>query len=112
VPHKIEKACGLGAGKARNELPANWREPVARPELAQIGDELVRRQEDWLLLVPPRWRRAEYNWVIRPGHPYYPTTIVHDLEPVMLRRAYVSWEWGARPLIKREYRYADVQFSA
>lgn len=53
------------------QLPANWREPVAPPELAQIGDEFVREHEHCLLLVPSAIVPAEFNWLVNPAHPDY-----------------------------------------
>lgn len=64
------------------QLPSNWREPVAPPELAQIGDEFVREREHCLLLVPSAIVPAEFNWLVNPAHPDYKRIIVHNLEPV------------------------------
>lgn len=66
-----------------SQLPANWRDPVAPPELAQIGNEFARRREYCLLLVPSAIVPAEFNWLINPGHPDYTRrVVVHNLEPV------------------------------
>lgn len=63
-------------------LPANWRDPVAPPELAQIGDEFVRSREHCLLLVPSAIVPAEFNWLINPGHPDCARIVIGNLEPV------------------------------
>ncbi len=65
-----------------SQLPANWREPVAPPELALVGDEFVRGREHCLLLVPSAIVPAEFNWLINPDHPDYAMIVVHNLEPV------------------------------
>ena len=50
------------------ELLADWRETPAPPELAQIGDEFVRKGENCLLLVPSALAVNENNWLINPLH--------------------------------------------
>jgi RES domain-containing protein len=50
------------------ELPASWRETPGPPELAQIGDEFVKRAETCLLLVPSALAVSENNWLINPQH--------------------------------------------
>ena len=65
-----------------DQLPTNWRDPVAPPELARIGDEFVRKGEHCLLLVPSVIVPREYNWLINPTHPEAARLIVDDLEPV------------------------------
>jgi RES domain-containing protein len=65
-----------------SQLPANWRDPIAPPELAQIGDQFVRRREHCLLLVPSAIVPAEFNWLINPDHPDYARLVVHNLEPL------------------------------
>jgi len=65
-----------------SQLPANWRDAVAPPELAQIGDEFARRHEHCLLLVPSAIVPAEFNWLIVPEHPDYARLVVHSPEPV------------------------------
>jgi RES domain-containing protein len=53
------------------DLPSNWRAPAAPPELAQIGDEFVSRQEHCLLLVPSVLSSNEHNSLINPAHPEF-----------------------------------------
>lgn len=64
------------------DLPPNWRDPAAPPELADIGDEFVRKGEHCLLLVPSVIVPNEYNWLINPAHPGYKKIVIEDLEPV------------------------------
>lgn len=64
------------------QLPANWRDPVAPQELARIGDEFVRSRERCLLLVPSALVSAEFNWLMNPGHPDCARIVIGNLEPV------------------------------
>ena len=64
------------------ELPDNWRETTAPPELARLGDEFVQRGEHCLLLVPSVLAPGEDNCLINPGHPDYKTIAVSELEPL------------------------------
>jgi RES domain-containing protein len=54
-----------------SNLPANWREPAAPPELARLGDEFAQRGEQCLLLVPSVLAPNENNCLINPRHPDY-----------------------------------------
>ncbi len=67
---------------ALGDLPANWREATAPPELARFGDEFVERAEHCLLLVPSVLAPAENNYLINPSHPDYQKIVVHELEPL------------------------------
>lgn len=67
--------------KAR-ELPPHWRETPAPPELAQIGDEFVRKAETCLLLVPSALAVNESNWLINPQHAEFGKIVVHSPEPL------------------------------
>ena len=51
-----------------SDLPANWRESVAPPDLARLGDEFAHRGENCLLLVPSVLAPNENNWLINPTH--------------------------------------------
>jgi len=64
------------------ELPANWRETPAPPELAQIGDEFVRRAENCLLLIPSALAAQENNWLINPQHPEFSQITMNPPEPL------------------------------
>jgi RES domain-containing protein len=81
-----------------SDLPANWRDPVAPPELAAIGDEFVRKGEHCVLLVPSAIVPAENNWLINPAHPAFKTIVVEELEPVAYDSRMFS---GTRGSLKR-----------
>jgi RES domain-containing protein len=51
-----------------SQLPANWRQTPAPPELAAIGDEFVQRGRVAILIVPSALAPAESNWLINPVH--------------------------------------------
>jgi RES domain-containing protein len=63
-------------------LPANWRDPAAPPELTQFGDEFVHRGKSCLLLVPSVFAPNENNCLINPAHPDYEKITVCALEPL------------------------------
>jgi RES domain-containing protein len=65
-----------------SELPANWRETPAPPELAQIGDEFVKKARNCLLLVPSALAVTENNWLINPQHPEFRQIVVRPAEPL------------------------------
>jgi RES domain-containing protein len=62
------------------DLPANWRDAAAPPELAHFGDEFAQREEHCLLLVPSVLAPAEHNCLINPAHPDYKRIAVLELE--------------------------------
>jgi RES domain-containing protein len=53
------------------QLPANWRQSPAPPELAEIGDGFVRDRRAAILIVPSALAPAESNWLINPQHPQF-----------------------------------------
>jgi RES domain-containing protein len=63
-------------------LPANWREVPAPPELAQIGDEFVKKAEKCLLLVPSALAMSENNLLVNPQHPEFKQIKVNPAEPL------------------------------
>lgn len=65
-----------------DKLPANWREIPAPPELAQIGDDFVKRAESCALLVPSALAVSEHNWLINPQHPEFRQMVQHSPEPL------------------------------
>ena len=65
-----------------SNLPANWRESAAPPELARLGDEFAQRGENCLLLVPSVLAPNENNWLINPAHTDYKRIVVLELEPL------------------------------
>ena len=64
------------------DLPANWRESAAPPELARLGDEFVQRGENCLLLVPSVLAPNENNWLINPAHTDNEKIVVREVEPL------------------------------
>lgn len=63
-----------------SNLPANWREAAAPPELARLGDEFAQRAERCLLLVPSVLAPNENNCLINPAHPDYKKIVVREVE--------------------------------
>lgn len=62
------------------DLPANWRDAAAPPELANIGDQFAQRGENCLLWVPSVLAPAENNCLINPAHADYRKIVALDLE--------------------------------
>jgi RES domain-containing protein len=67
---------------ALSELPGNWRETPAPPELAQIGDDFVKRAASCVLLVPSALAMSESNWLINPQHTEFRQIVQHSPEPL------------------------------
>jgi RES domain-containing protein len=67
---------------AMPDLPANWRDPAAPPELAHFGDDFVQRGEQCLLLVPSVLAPNEKNVLINPSHSEFSRVVVSALEPL------------------------------
>ena len=65
-----------------HQLPANWRETPAPPELAQIGDEFVKNAETCLLLVPSALAMSENNWLLNPQHAEFQQIALNRTEPL------------------------------
>jgi RES domain-containing protein len=65
-----------------SQLPENWRDPAAPPELASIGDEFAQRREHCLLLVPSVLAPSENNCLINPEHPNFKRIVVREPEPL------------------------------
>ena len=66
----------------RENLPADWRETPAPPELAQIGDDFARKAAVCLLLVPSVLAPHENNWLINPQHPEFKQITLEAVEPL------------------------------
>jgi len=64
------------------QLPANWRDPAAPPELTRIGDEFVRKGENCLLVVPSVLAPDENNCLINPEHPEFRRIVLGQPEPL------------------------------
>jgi RES domain-containing protein len=65
-----------------SNLPANWRESAAPPELARLGNEFAQRGESCLLLVPSVLAPNENNWLVNPAHTDYKRIVVLEVEPL------------------------------
>lgn len=65
-----------------SELPANWRDAAAPPELARLGDEFVMKGKSCLLFVPSVLAPNENNCLINPAHPAFATITVQQPEPL------------------------------
>jgi RES domain-containing protein len=63
-------------------LPANWREAAAPPELARLGDEFVQRGEHCVLIVPSVLAPSENNWLINPEHSDYKRVEIREIGPL------------------------------
>jgi len=63
-----------------DDLPSNWRESPAPPELARIGDAFVQQSECCLLVVPSVLVKTEKNWLLNPQHPDFQKIIVGGVE--------------------------------
>jgi RES domain-containing protein len=63
-------------------LPVSWRAPVAPPELAEIGDGFVGRQQCCLLLVPSVLASNEHNCLINAAHPEFKRIAILENQPV------------------------------
>ena len=64
-------------------LPTNWRAPAAPPELAEIGDEFVRKGENCLMLVPSVLAPKEHNWLINPAYRELRRIVIQEPEPLV-----------------------------
>jgi RES domain-containing protein len=64
------------------QMPDNWRETPAAPELAPIGDDFVKNAKTCLLVVPSALAVNENNWLINPQHPEFRTIKLHVPEPL------------------------------
>ena len=65
------------------ELPKNWRDAAAPPELARFGDEFVSDGKSCLLLVPSVLAPYENNCLINPAHAEFSRIVIRDLEPLI-----------------------------
>jgi RES domain-containing protein len=61
--------------------PRNWRAIPTPPELADIGDDFVRRRKAAILIVPSALAPTEFNWLINPRHPEFRKIRLNPPEP-------------------------------
>jgi len=64
------------------DLPRNWRETPAPPELAQTGDEFAKKGKKCVLVLPSALAVNENNWLINPGHPEFERIVVNPPGPL------------------------------
>ncbi|MBZ5607184.1 MAG: RES family NAD+ phosphorylase [Acidobacteriia bacterium] len=62
------------------QLPANWLQSPAPPELTAIGDRFVRDRRAAILIVPSALAPSESNWLVNPGHPEFSKIRLHSVE--------------------------------
>jgi len=65
-----------------SQLPANWRDPAAPPELAGFGDAFVQKGEPCLLVVPSAIAPHEHNWLLNPQHSEFNRIVIREHEPL------------------------------
>jgi len=63
-----------------SDLPVNWRDAAAPPELARIGDQFAQRREHCFLLLPSVLAPSENNCLINPAHPDYNKVVILEAE--------------------------------
>ncbi|WP_316736141.1 RES family NAD+ phosphorylase [Pedobacter aquatilis] len=66
-----------------NNLPKNWKDYPAIPQLAKIGDEFARQREFLLLRVPSALIQDEFNYLMNVNHPLANTIKVIEVKPFM-----------------------------
>jgi RES domain-containing protein len=71
-----------GARVEVKELPANWLDAAAPPELNRFGDEFAQRGEHCLLLVPSVLAPSEYNCLLNPDHRDFKRIVVREQQPL------------------------------
>jgi RES domain-containing protein len=84
-----------------SDLPANWRETPAPPELARVGDDFVVSAEHCLLIVPSVLAKTEKNWLLNPRHPDFQKVVIRDPEPLSYDARMFA---PAKPRIKHKSR--------
>jgi RES domain-containing protein len=85
---------------ATRNLPANWREAAAPPELARFGDEFAQRGNHCLLLVPSVLAPSENNCLINPAHPDYKRIVIVHAEPLSYDPRMFEKQRGARGRVR------------
>ena len=85
---------------ATRNLPANWREAAAPPELARFGDEFAQRGNHCLLLVPSVLAPSENNCLINPAHPDYKRIVIVHAQPLSYDPRMFEKQRGARGRVR------------
>lgn len=68
----------------QSELPHNWAQIPAPPELQRVGDEWVKSQQSVLLRVPSVIIPMEWNYLINPAHPDFKRVEIGKQQPLEL----------------------------
>ncbi len=63
-----------------DDLPDNWRDEAAPPELTRFGDEFAASGKSCLLFVPSVLAAHENNCLMNPDHPDFARVVVQSLE--------------------------------
>lgn len=79
------------------DLPGNWRETPAPPELAVFGDDFVNQEEAVLLIVPSALAPQESNWLLNPQHADFRKIVVRQPEPLQYDRRMFEKQKARRP---------------
>ena len=62
------------------QLPANWRDPAAPPQLTRIGNEFAELRQGCVLLLPSVISPTENNCLINPDHPDFGRIVIAEVE--------------------------------
>ncbi|MGH9593953.1 MAG: RES family NAD+ phosphorylase, partial [Bryobacteraceae bacterium] len=62
------------------DLPLNWRQSPAPPELAAAGDRFAHGRRATILIVPSALAQTDSNWLINPLHPGFSKIRQHPQE--------------------------------
>jgi RES domain-containing protein len=89
---------------AADDLPTNWRETPAPPELARFGDEFVERAKCCQLIVPSVVAGNERNWLLNPRHPDFAKIVLNDPEPLSYDPRMFGDKIGRAPLRREKKR--------
>lgn len=55
------------------KLPPNWADPVPPPQLKTLGDAWITAATHAVLKVPSAVMPGEFNYLLNPAHPAFPT---------------------------------------
>lgn len=69
-----------------DKLPLRWRDYPAPSELADFGEEWVRRGEALLLRVPSSIVAGEWNFLVNPKHPLFDRVLLDQVVPFDIDR--------------------------
>jgi len=86
LPSYVLISCSFDEKLVANvtELPPNWREYPAPPQLQAIGDKWVRSKRSAVLRVPSVIVPGEHNYLLNPEHPKFRRIVVGKPEKFAL----------------------------